>query len=266
MTLVLRYVLYALVIGCLAEVDRADAETAADKGLRIALMADERNRGHGDMSVSGEMILTSPGGQSSTRRFDTEWVDLGVARGSRSEIVFNWPGDIRGTALLTHTYPKKVDDQWLFLPALGKVRRITASGRRGSFVGSEFAYEDLVDQEVEKFDHVWVADEQCAPSRQCHILDRRPKTASGYSRLRVWLDVKNLLLRKVDYFDRAGKRIKTLHTSGYRLYEGRYWRPSKMNMLNHLTRKSTILTWSGYRFNLGLNPNKFTVTALRRGN
>ena len=266
MTYFLRFLLLAAFLCNLSLAIPAQAETASEKGMRIAQASRDRNRSHGDTSVSGEMILASPGGQTSTRRFDTQWVDLGNGKGSRSQMIFRWPGDIRGTTLLTHSHDQRADDQWLKLPALGKVRRITASGRSGSFVGSEFAYEDLVDQEVEKFDHVWIAEQPCPAGGQCHVLDRRPKTVSGYSHMRVWLDVKNLLPQKIDYFDRAGAHLKTLRTSGYRLYEGRYWRPSKMDMRNHLTGKSTVLTWSGYQFNLGLNANSFTVTALRRSN
>ena len=210
------------------------------------------------------MILSSPGGQTSIRRFDTKSVEM-PNKGARFLLVFHWPGDIRNTALLTHTYKQRTDDQWLYLPALGKVRRITTSGRAGSFVGSEFAYEDIVDQEVERFDHVWIIDQPCPTSGQCHVIDRRPRTTSGYTRQRVWLDMKNLLPQKIDYFDRAGAHLKTLKTTGYKLYAGRYWRPTKLDMRNHLTGKSTVLMWSGYKFDMGYDPNAFTVTALRRG-
>jgi len=241
----------------------AIAETAAEKGLRIAQSAAARNDGYGDISVSGEMILIGKAGQKSTRRFDAKWVETGGGK-SRSLLIFRWPGDIRNTALLTHVKPRKQDDQWLFLPSLSKVRRISSSGRSGSFVGSEFSFEDMVDQDSDKFAHSWLKDERCPGQGTCHVVDRRPKSKSGYSLQRVWFDQKNLTIQQVMYFDRRGAHLKTLTLSGYKLYNGKFWRARKMAMKNHLTGKSTVLTWSDFKFNTGVNPNTLTPNALKR--
>ena len=240
------------------------AETAAEKGLRIATEASERTRGYGDLSVSGEMVLVSKGGAESLRRFDAQWVENPRSDGSRALLIFRHPGDIRNTAWLTHAFASKRDDQWLYLPSIAKVRRISSSGRSGSFVGSEFAYEDMVDQEIEKFDHSWVRDEACPAGGSCHVVDRVPRGKSGYSRQRVWFDTENLRIQQVMYFDRRGAHLKTLTISGYQLYEGRFWRASRMLMQNHLTGKSTKINWEGYRFDVGVNPNRLTPNALKR--
>ena len=240
------------------------AETAAEKGLRIATEASERGRGYGDLSVEGEMELISKGGQTSIRRFDAQWVENTNGGGSRSLLIFRWPGDIRNTALLTHANPGIRDDQWLYLPSVSKVRRISSSGRSGSFVGSEFAFEDMVDQEIKKFDHSWVRDEPCPTSGMCYVIDRRPQGKSGYSLQRVWFDTKNLRIQQVKYFDRRGAHLKTLKITGYRLYQGKYWRAADMVMNNLLTGKSTRLNWSNYQFNVGVNPNRLTAPALKR--
>lgn len=239
------------------------AETAEQKGLRIATEASNRSDGYKDITSSGEMILKTSSGQTATRRFDSSWISTRGGE-SRSLLIFRWPGDIRNTALLTHVYSGKNDDQWLFLPALERVRRISGSGRSGSFVGSEFAFEDMADQEIDKFQHTWVADQSCPRSGTCHVIDRVPKTRSGYSRQRIWLDTAELRLQQVQYFDRRGAHLKTLSISGYRQYDGRFWRASQMDMLNHLTGASTRLTWGDYKFDQGLQENAFTVNALRR--
>ncbi|MFK7835031.1 MAG: outer membrane lipoprotein-sorting protein [Sulfitobacter sp.] len=239
------------------------AETAQERGLRLASEASSRNGGYDDIQVTGEMILKTASGQTAERRFDSNWVSTGTGQ-SRSIMVFRWPGDIRNTALLTHVFKGKKDDQWLFLPAMQRVRRISGSGRSGSFVGSEFAFEDMADQEVDKFRHQWIADQRCPQGGTCHVIDRKPASASGYSRQRIWLDSKELRLMQVQYFDRRGSHLKTLVFSGYRKYAGKFWRASRMDMVNHLTGASTRLNWKGYKFNKGLNPNKFTVNALRR--
>lgn len=239
------------------------AETAEERGLRIATEASSRSRGYEDIAVTGEMILKTSSGQTAERRFDANWVAIGEGV-SRSLLIFRWPGDIRNTALLTHVYKGKNDDQWLYLPAMERVRRISGSGRSGSFVGSEFAFEDMADQEVDKFRHIWVADQACPGGGTCHVIDRVPTTRSGYSRQRIWLDTSELRLQRVQFFDRRGAHLKTLVISGYRKYNNRFWRASRMDMVNHLTGASTRLNWKNWQFNRGLNPNAFTVNALRR--
>jgi hypothetical protein len=239
------------------------AETAQEKGLRLATKASDLNGGYQDITVAGEMILRTASGQTAERRFEASW--FSVAKGSsRSLMVFQWPGDIRNTALLTHSSTGRKDDQWLFLPAMERVRRISGSGRSGSFVGSEFAFEDMADQEVDKYRHTWIADQGCPAGGTCHVIDRVPTSSSGYSRQRIWLDNKALRLQQVRYFDRRGAHLKTLSISGYKKYSGRFWRASRMDMKNHLTGASTRLSWKKYVFNQGLNENSFTVNALRR--
>lgn len=242
----------------------AMAETAAEKGLRIAKSVEAGESGFNDHAADGEMILATAGGNTATRRFDTRTVDTGPGS-SRSLLIFRWPGDIDKTTLLTHSYDGKTDDQWLYLPAVGQVRRISSSARSGSFVGSEFAYEDMADQDVEAFTYLWINDEGCpGEGGTCHVVDRRPKERSGYSVQRVWVDTADTRIRRIAYFDRRGAHLKTLDVMGYRQYQGQYWRPNRMVMTNHLTGKRTTLTWTNHRFNVGANPNEFTTNALRR--
>lgn len=238
------------------------AQSAEEKGLRIAMEASARNRGYDDMAVAGEMTLFSRGGATGQRRFDLRWVR--TAEGSRSLLVFSWPGDIRNTALLTHAYDTGTDDQWLWLPDVNRVRRISSSARSGSFVGSEFAYEDMTDQEPEKFTHRWIGDESCPDGGTCHVVERRPRGASGYTAQRVWFDTDHLRVRQVMYFDRRGAHLKTLLLSGYRLYNERWWRASRMEMTNLLTGRGTVLTWAEFRFNTGVNGTALTPNALQR--
>ena len=131
-------------------------------------------------------------------------------------------------------------------------------------MGSEFAFEDMADQEVDKYKHTWVADQGCPSGGTCHVIDRVPTAKSGYSRQRIWLDTAELRLQQVQYFDRRGAHLKTLVISGYRQYKGRFWRAARMDMVNHLTGANTRLTWKGYNFNQGLKRNAFTENALRR--
>ena len=243
----------------------ATAETAAAKGERIAAMADEADNGFGDFIVDGEMTLRTARGATSTRRFNTKTLEQREISTQKSILIFEWPGDIRYTALLTHTISGREDAQWLFLPSVGRVKKITGSGRSGSFVGSEFAYEDMVEQESANFTHVWLGDEACPTGAgTCYKLMRKPRNSSGYSQQIVWIDTSAYRYQAIEYYDRRGQLLKTLKLTGYKKYIGRIWRPSKMEMVNHLTGKSTILNWSDYKFNQGLKASQFTRNALSR--
>lgn len=242
------------------------AETMQEKGRRIASLVSADEPGFRDQSVSGEMILQSKSGKKSTRRFDASSVDTGN-HNTRSLLVFRWPGDIRNTALLTHTKPKgQKDDQWLYLPAVSKIRRISSSGRSGSFVGSEFAYEDMVDQDVEKYTYNWLSEGPCPTSGTCNVIDRFPKSNSAYSSQRMWISSETNRIQQVQYFDRRKALLKTMSMTGYQKHKGRYWRAGRMVMSNHLTGKKTTLTWKNFKFNSGLKANDFTVNSLRRLN
>ena len=132
-------------------------------------------------------------------------------------------------------------------------------------MGSEFAFEDLGSQEVEKYTYKFLRDEPCGNGWTCHVMERKPAYKhSGYSKQIGWLDTKEYRPVKIEFYDRKGDKLKTLVNSGYKEYLGHYWRPSVMTMQNHLTGKSTILKWNNYQFQTGLNAGDFNKNALAR--
>ena len=178
--------------------------------------------------------------------------------------VFDRPRDVKGTAFLVHAHKDGPDDQWLYLPALKRVKRISSSKQSGSFMGSEFSYEDMGAVEVEKYTHRYLRDEPCG-DLECTVSERIPVSRdSGYSRQVVWLDREELRTMQVQYFDRRDKHLKTLVVEDYEKHLDRYWRGSKITMTNHLTGKSTVLLWSDYEFGTDLDTGDFTRTALKR--
>ena len=184
--------------------------------------------------------------------------------GDRSMFVFDRPRDVRGTAFLVHAHKNDPDDQWLYLPALKRVKRISSSNQSGSFMGSEFSYEDFGAAEVEKFTHRYLRDEPCG-DLQCAVLERVPTSKdSGYSRQLVWIDREELRTMQIQYFDRRDAHLKTMVSEGYKKYLDRFWRGSKVAMTNHLTGKSTDLVWAEYEFGTDLDLDDFTRTALKR--
>ncbi|MEM7190315.1 MAG: outer membrane lipoprotein-sorting protein, partial [Pseudomonadota bacterium] len=216
----------------------------------------------------GEMVLKDKGGRESKRVFKNltlERPDPGL--GDMAVVVFEKPRDIRGTGLLTHAnIEPNDDDQWLYLPAVKRVKRISSSNRTGKFVSSEFSFEDFGSQEVNDFDHKWLRDEPCPgePSLTCFVTETYPKNPkSGYSKRIGWVDQQEYRLYQVDFFNRRGDHEKTLTFSGYQQYLGKYWRAAEMRMVNKQTGKSTDLLWTNYQFNTGLSEGDFASSRLK---
>lgn len=253
----------ALVIGGGLALFASDvlAETPEEKGRAIAIEADKRDLGYGDTTVTGKMVLRDKQGQESVREFRNlilEREDPSV--GDLAVIVFERPRDVRGTALLTHTnIEPNDDDQWLYLPAIKRVKRISSSNRTGKFVSSEFSYEDLGGQEVDDFTYKYLGDEPCKNiNGQCFVVERVPANAkSGYSKQISWIDQAEYRLDHVEFYNRRGDLEKKLDFRGYQQYLGQFWRADELSMTNQQTGKSTDLVWSDYQFRTGLEEGDF---------
>ena len=239
------------------------AGEAEDKGLEIAKEADRRDEGFGDSKSKMVMILRNKRGQESKRELEIRTLEV-KNDGDKSITVFHTPRDVRGTALLTYSHGVNPDDQWLYLPALRRVKRIASNNQSGPFMGSEFAYEDLSSQEVDKYTYKYLKDETI-DGVDCFLLEQYPvRKDSGYTRLQTWMDKDEYRVRKIDFYDRKGALLKTLTPSDYKKYLGKHWRANKMHMLNHQTGKSTELIWSEFEFKTGLKDADFTRTRLQQ--
>lgn len=241
----------------------AQEETPADKGLRLAREANARNDGFGDFTAAMTMALRDRHGRESIRQMRFKVLEV-PEDGDKSLFVFDQPRDVQGTALLTHAHVNAQDDQWLYLPALKRVKRISASTRSGSFMGSEFSYEDMSSPVVEEYTYKYLYDEPCG-ELTCTVIEQIPLDAeSGYSRKVLWQDTGELRTWKVELYDRRDAHLKTLSFAGYKQYLDRYWRAAEQTMVNHLTGASTVLKWTDFRFRTDLSDTEFTQTALRR--
>ena len=242
----------------------AVAETAEEKGLRIAKETDARDVGFRDSTADMVMTLKNRAGQTSSRKIRNKVLE-GVGDGDKSLSLFDTPADVKGTSMLTFSHGLNPDDQWLYLPALKRVKRINSSNKSGPFMGSEFAFEDLGSQEVEKYTYKFLREEPCGKGWMCYVLERTPAYKySGYSKQISWTDTKEYRAVKIEFYDRKGSKMKTQTSSGYKQYSGKYWRPTLMSMQNHLTGKSTTLQWSNYKLGTGLSKRDFSKNALKR--
>lgn len=239
------------------------AEAPEEKGLAIVKEADRRDTGWESQTSEMLMTLKNRHGQKSIRRIRNRTLEV-LGDGDKSLIIFDNPRDVKGTAFLSFTHAREPDDQWLYLPALKRVKRISSNNKSGPFMGSEFAYEDISSQEVEKFTYKYLKDE-IIMGRSAFVLEYYPAYEhSGYTREIVWLDKEMYQPLKIEFYDRKNSKLKTLTYSKYHQYLGQYWRPDLMEMINHQSGKSTTLEWSKYQFKTGLNDRDFDKNSLKR--
>ena len=138
------------------------ADDPAARGLAIAQETERRDLGFGNTSANMQMILTNAYGETSERELRNMVLEITEEDlGDWSLIVFDKPRDVDGTALLSHARILDPDDQWMYLPAVKRVKRISSVNKSGPFMGSEFAFEDFSSQEVGKYSYNWLRDEPC---------------------------------------------------------------------------------------------------------
>ena len=241
------------------------AATLEEKGYEIAARSDRSDRGFGDSKVNLKMILRNAAGAEATRTLEFRTLEIPDEDvGDKSLIIFDTPRDIDGTALLSHAKILEADDQWLYLPALKRVKRISSVNKSGPFVGSEFAFEDFTALELNKYSYKFFREEACG-KLTCDVIERFPRYEySGYTRLVTWIDTEVFQIRKVAFYDRRGDPLKTLTQEGYKNYKGNFWRAHRLAMVNHQTGKSTDLIYGDYTFGAGLNDNDFVKGVLKR--
>ena len=239
------------------------AETAEEKGLAIAVEADKRDEGFGDSTANMTMILKNKQGDTSTRYIRIKTLEI-IGDGDKSMSIFDEPADVKGTAFLTFSHAVKPDEQWLYLPALKRVKRINSKNKSGPFMGSEFAYEDIASQEVQKYTYKYLRDETLN-GIDCFVIERYPAYEhSGYTRQVAWVNKAEYRPEKIVFYDRKNALLKTLTYDGYKQYLDKFWRADQMHMENHQTGKSTTLTWSDYQFKTGLEDRDFNKNSLKR--
>ena len=245
-----------------------DADNTA-RGLAIAVESDKRDTGFIDQTANMVMELRNKQGDVSKRTIRIKTLEV-TGDGDKSMSIFDKPADVKGTAFLTYSHAIKPDEQWLYLPALKRVKRINSKNKSGPFMGSEFAYEDLASQEIEKYTYKYIRDENIKTTEfpdgvDCFVIERYPAYEhSGYTRQLAWVNKDRYVAEKIEFYDRKNDLLKTLTNNGYRQYLEQYWRPNEMLMENHQTGKSTVLTWENYEFKTGLGDKDFSKNSLKR--
>jgi outer membrane lipoprotein-sorting protein len=214
-----------------------------------------------DMRVRVSMVLVNQQGGERKRELIMLRKNMGSAGDQRYYIYFHAPPDVKGTTFLVWKYPARDDDRWIFIPAIKLVRRIAASDRRSSFVGSDFTYEDISGRDVSDETHTLLRSE-ALEGRPCYVLESRPVASADYARRVSWIDSERWIPLKEEYFDGRGRNTRLF--SADRVEEiGGHWTVTHRTMRTLQTGQRTEVAFQEVSYDQGLADNLFTERALR---
>ena len=215
--------------------------------------------GFEDSISTMEMTLINAAGQKKVRTMKMKVLE-GKSE-DKSLMEFLTPKDVKGTKFLSYEHVNKDDDQWLYLPALKRVKRIASKNKSGSFMGSEFSYEDLSAFNVDKYTY---AEGEAKIENGFYVGNSKPVSKySGYTKLVSYTDVKTFLIQKTEFYDRKGELLKVETFHDYRKIDGVY-RIGKIIMKNVQNDKSTILIWKDEKIKNGLKSKDFHKRYLKK--
>jgi len=255
----MKKIILGLYLAVFSSVGIAETQTGLDIMQEVKL----RDTGWKDMSARLEMVLKNRNGDKHQRFMQMKVLEM-QGDGDKSLSIFNSPKDVKGTAFLSFTHALEADEQWLYLPGLKRVKRISSSNKSGPFLGSEIAFEDLSSFELDKYSYTYLRDE-LQGTIDCFVIETKPQYEySGYTRTIVWVDKARYIPVKIDYYDRKNSLLKTQIFNDYQQFLGKYWRSSNMSMENYVTGKSTQLLWTDYKFKNGFTKRQFDKNSLKR--
>ena len=228
----------------------------------LAQKSDDVMSGYVDSVSLMEMKLINAQGQQKIRQMNMKVLEGKEA--DKSLMEFSTPADVKGTKFLNYEHIAKDDDQWLYLPALKRVKRIASKNKSGAFMGSEFSYEDLSAFNVKKYTYTGDATLSTLDGKDIYIGQSTPISKySGYTKLITYVNKDTFLIQKIEYFDRKKELLKTSYFTDYKQF-GKINRIGKITMKNVQNDKSTILTWLKEDIKIGLSSKKFHKRYLKK--
>jgi hypothetical protein len=232
---------------------------AALTNLEVAQKSEDVMSGFKDSTSKMQMTLINAAGQEKKRTMKMKVLE-GESE-DKSLMEFITPADVKGTKFLSYEHVNKDDDQWLYLPALKRVKRIASKNKSGAFMGSEFSYEDLSAFNIKKYKY---EEGEASDVNGVYILSSVPVSKySGYTKLVSFIDAKTFLAQKIEYYDRKRELLKVATFEDYKNFNIVY-RIGKITMKNIQNDKTTILVWSNESINQGLKSKDFHKRYLKK--
>lgn len=217
-----------------------------------------------DMQGDLTMTLTNSRGENRVRKIKQFTKDLGKIE--KKIMFFQYPADVRNTSFMTWGYDEagKDDDQWIYLPALKKVKRMSSDSKSDYFMGSDFTYDDLGDRHPSDDVHKLLR-EETFEGNPCYVVESIPKDEEYmYSRTITWIIKDKWIGLKKEFYDEDGDLLKTLAVKKYEKISG-FWIILHSQMHNIQKEHTTDMELKNIKINSGIAVSKFTVRMMKRG-
>lgn len=182
-------------------------------------------------------------------------------------IKFVKPADIKGTSFLIYEHKDRDDDMWFYLPALRKVKRLAASGKAGSFMGSDFSNYDIGGGEYEDWTYRLLR-EEVLDGDSCWVVEAIPKgkdivKKTGYTKMLKWVSKNSYVPKRSDYYDRSGALFKRIVVDSLVHLQGVYFE-TKITAINLDSGHKTVMEFKDLEVNKGLRDDLFTLRSLKK--
>jgi len=228
----------------------------------LAVKNDEVMKGYQDVKADMKMILINANGQKRERTM--KMMTLEMEGGDKSLMEFITPADVKGTKFLSYEHADRDDDQWLYLPALKRVKRMASKNKSGAFMGSEFSFEDMGSFNIDKYSYSGDALEVELNGKKYLKSERIPNSKySGYTKQVSYTDPSTYLTHQVDYYDRKKELLKTAYFSNYSQIDG-INRIGQIHMKNFQNDKESILVFENEKLKTGLKEKDFHKRVLKK--
>ena len=232
-------------------------------GLQVMQKVYDRPTGN-DMEATLTMTLINANGDKRVREIKQFIRDFGKVE--KKIMFFVKPADVRNTSFMNWSYddPNKDDDQWIYLPALKKVKRISSDSKGDYFMGSDFTYDDLGDRKPTDDNHKILREEKLN-GEDCYVIESTPKDPDYmYSKTVTWVIKGKWIGLQKKFYDEDGDFLKTLNIEKYDKIKG-YWIVLRAKMDNVQKKHQTIMELSNVKINIGIPARMFTERMMKRG-
>lgn len=244
----------------------ASAAQAENNALEIVAQNQILTAGFESEEAEVKLTHQAVDGVVTAKTFDLKVLEEYGNHGEANLIAFKTPETIKGFSLLSQMPPSAEIEsiQYIYFPALDSVKMITGASKTENFVNSAFSYEDLLPIRLTDYDFAYLRDEPCDAAVCAQIEAKSHSGSSAYSKKVIWFDRTNHQIRRVDFYDKAGKATKQCNLENYELFRNRFLRPQKITMKNLETREKSMLEFSSRRFGTALTADDFTPKAMKK--
>ncbi len=243
------------------------------EGIWIAKKINERDEG---ISVYRTLKMQMIDHNGKIRERLTNGYRKYFGKEKRTVLFYKSPRNVKGTGFLTIDYPEaeKEDDQWIYLPAMRKVRRISAAARGDYFMGTDFTYDEIKNEtkvDISDYTRVTLREEilDGNPAVDCYVVESTPVSNEvakeiGFSKMLSWVDKDIWMIRKSIYWDLNGNLLKTIRMDDIRKIQG-IWTTHKMRVENHKSNHKTVFTFDNVDYGVVVDNSVFNKNTLKRG-